>query len=50
MTCDVVPMDCTNVLVSILFLHDMKAMIIPYQGKCIISKGYGSFVIHVVPT
>lgn len=49
MVCDVVPMNCTNVLVVIPFLHDRKAHIIPYQGKCIVTKDDESFVIHVVP-
>lgn len=50
MTCDVVPMDCTNILVSIHFLHDRKDHIIPYQEKCIVTKDEESFVIHDVPT
>ena len=46
LVCDVVPMDCTDILVGIPFLHDRKAHIIPYQGKCIVTKGDESFVIH----
>ena len=46
---DVVPMDCTNILVGIPFLHDRKAHIIPYQGKCIVTKDDESFVIHAEP-
>ena len=46
MVCDVVPMDCTDILVGIPFLYDRKAHIIPYQGKCIVTKGDESFVIH----
>ena len=48
--CDVMPMDCTDVLVGIPFLHDRKAIIIPYQGKCIVSMDDKSIVIHVTPT
>ena len=47
MVCDIVPMDCTDILVGIPFLHDRKAHIIPYQGKCIVTKGDESFVIHI---
>lgn len=47
--CDVVPMDCTNVLVGIPFLHDRKAHIIPYQEKFIVNKDDESFVIRVAP-
>ena len=49
MVCDIVPMDCTNVLVGIPFLHDRKAHIILYQGKCIVTKDDESFVIHATP-
>jgi len=49
MVCDVVPMDCTNILVGIPFLHDRKTHIIPYQDKCIVTKGDESFVIHATP-
>ena len=49
MVYDVVPMDCTNVLVGIPFLYDRKAHIILYQGKCIVTKDEESFVIHAVP-
>lgn len=50
MVCDIVPMDCTDVLVGIPFLHDRKATIIPYQEKCIVSKDDKSIVIHATPT
>lgn len=46
---DIMPMDCTNILVGIPFLHDRKAHIIPYQEKCIVTKGDESFVIHLAP-
>jgi len=48
MVCDVVPMDCSDIFVGIPFLHDRKAHIIPYEGKCIVTKGDKSFVIHTV--
>jgi len=50
MVCDIVPMDCTNLLVGIHFLHDRKATIILYQGKCIVSMDDESIVIHTTPT
>lgn len=50
MVYDVVPMDCTDVLVSIPFLHDRKATIIPYQSKCIVSMDDKSIVIQTIPT
>lgn len=49
MVYDIVPMDYTNVLVRIPFLHDRKAHIIPYQGKCIVTKDDESFVIPMAP-
>lgn len=48
--CDVVPMDCTDILFGIPFLHDRKATIIPYQGKCILSMDDKSIVIRATPT
>eukprot|EP01018_Ginkgo_biloba_P015883 Gb_35176 [translate_table: standard] len=48
-TCDVVPMDCTDILFGIPFLHDRKATIIPYQGKCILSLDGQSIVICTTP-
>ena len=50
MVYDVVPIDCTNILVGIPFLHDRKAHIIPYQGKYIVTKDDESFIIHATPT
>ena len=49
MVCDVVPMDYTNILVGISFLHERKAHIIPYQGKCIVTKDDEYFFIHTTP-
>ena len=49
MVCDIVPMDCSNILVGIPFLHDIKAQILPYKGKCIVTKDDESFVIHITP-
>jgi len=49
-TCDVAPIDCNDVLVSIPFFHDRKATIIPYQGKCIVSMDDKSIVTHATPT
>ena len=43
-------MDCTDILFGIPFLHDRKATIIPYQGKCILSMDGKSIVIRATPT
>ena len=37
-TCDVVPMDCTSILLGVPFLIARKATIIPYLGRCEIKK------------
>ena len=50
MVCNVVPIDCTDVLVGIPFFHDRKATIIPYQVKCIVSMDDKFISIHVTPT
>ena len=43
-------MDCTDILFGIPFLHDRKATIIPYQGKCILSLDGQSIVIRATST
>lgn len=50
MVCDIVPIDCTDILVGIPFLHDRKDTIILYQGKCIVSMDDKSIIIHATPT
>ena len=39
-----------NVLVGIPFLHERKDIIIPYQGKCIVSMDDKSIIIYLTPT
>ena len=48
-TCDVVPMDCTNVLLGVPFFIARKATIIPYLGRCEIEKEGQPFVLKLVP-
>jgi len=49
MVYDIVPIDYTNILVGISFLHNRKAHIIPYQGKCIVTKDDDSFIVRAPP-
>eukprot|EP01018_Ginkgo_biloba_P015834 Gb_22750 [translate_table: standard] len=47
-TCDVVLMDCTNVLLGIPFMINRKATITPYLGKCEIEKNGKPFILKLV--
>ena len=48
-TCDVVPMDCTSILLGVPFLIARKATIIPYLGRCEIEKEGQPFVLKLFP-
>jgi len=47
-TYDVVPMDCTSVLLGVPFLIDRKATLIPYLGKCEMIKYGQNFILRMV--
>ena len=47
-TCDVVPMDCTNILLGVPFFIARKAIIIPYLGSCEIEKEGQTFILKLV--
>jgi len=48
-TCDVVPMDCTNILLGVPFFIATKATIIPYLGIYEIEKEGQPFILKSVP-
>ena len=47
-TCDVVPMDCTNILLGVPFFIARKATIIPYLGRCEIEKEGQPFILKSI--
>ena len=47
-TCDVVPMDCTKVLLGVPFFIARKATIIPHLGRCEIEKEGQPFVLKSI--
>ena len=47
--CDVVLMDCTNILLGVPFFIARKATIIPYLGRCEIKKEGQPFILKLVP-
>ena len=47
-TCDVVPMDCTNILLGVPFFIAMKATIIPHLRRCEIEKDGNHFILKLV--
>ena len=47
--CDVVPMDCTNILLGVPIFIAKKATIIPYLGRCEIEKEGQPFILKSVP-
>lgn len=48
-TCDVVLMDCTSILLGVPFFIARKATIIPYLGRCEIEKEGQPFILKSVP-
>ena len=48
-TYDVVPMDCTSILLGVPFFIARKATIIPYLGRCEIKKEGQPFILKSIP-